>query len=254
MLSRLMTMLVLFAIVTGGIPKAYAEVVRVAVASNFLLPMKVLAKEYEKQTGIRLRISSGSTGKLFAQIINGAPFDVFFAANSSEPQRLEKMGVGEPGSRSTYALGRLALWSQRAELPGKDPLKTLQNADFKHLVIANPLTAPYGAAAVSTLKQLNLDKTLKPKLLTAENISQTYQYIATGNVDLGFVAWSQLLARGQEKGAWLVPEEYHPAIEQQLVLLKRSVNNQSARDFIAYMKSMPARKLIRSFGYGLGTS
>ncbi len=252
MLTRLFTLFVLLAALLGQPPRAYsAEVIRVAVASNFLLPMKVLAQHYYKQGGHRVKISSGSTGKLYAQIINGAPFDIFFAANSREPQRLETAGLCVSGSRSTYAVGRVALWSRNLDLVAKQPIRTLENGNYKRLVIANPATAPYGQAAVSILKALQLDNKLESKLMTAENISQTYRYIASGNVDLGFVAWSQLVAHKKEKEAWLVPEKHHPAIEQQSVLLQRATQNKAARDFLDYLKSAEASKLILSFGYGL---
>ncbi len=242
------SILVLLLVGIWGVSTAQsAEPLRIAVASNFLLPIKVLVNDYETKSGERLTISSGSTGKLYAQIINGAPFDIYFAANSREPLKLEEKGIGVPGSRFTYAIGRLSLWSMHTQ----DPLGALQSGQVKRLAIANPATAPYGAAAVSVLKALEVDRSSRPKLITAENVSQTYQFIATGNVELGFVSYSQLVARGQENSAWMVPDSYHDPILQQAILIKRARTNKSAHEFLAYLKSSHAKSLIRSFGYNL---
>ena len=227
--------------------------IRVAVASNFLIPIKQIAKEYEKETGNKLVISAGSTGKLYAQIVNGAPFDVFLAANSREPERLEKEGYALNGSRFTYARGKLALWDAKGAHQ-QTTLKTVLTAkDYKRLSLANPLTAPYGAAAISVLQKFNLDKGAGVKLLRGENVSQAYQFVATGAADLGFVALSQLKSRGNslEGVFWVVDETMYAPILQQAVLLKTAREKIQAQTFLDYLKSRTGQAVIERFGYGL---
>ena len=235
---------------------AFAEPLRVAVASNFLMPAKVLAARFEESSGRELSIIAGSTGKLFAQIVNGAPYSVFLAANAAEPMRLEAEGQVVPGTRVTYATGRLVLWSVDGELltaeAGKD---LIRRGDFDRLAIANPKIAPYGAAALQTLQSLKLDtKALGSRLVRGENISQAYQFVASGNADLGFVAWSQVSnpRRSATGSHWLVPEDLHDPIEQQAVLLIRGADDADARSFLDYLRSVEALRLIRSYGYGTG--
>ena len=250
MLSKIYLCLFLLATGSGILPvNAAAATIRVAVASNFLLPMKALSADFEKQTGNHVSISVGSTGKLYAQITHGAPYDIFFAANSREPQRLEKAGFAVAGSRATYAVGQIALWGANTT----DPKQTLASGKFRRLAIANPRIAPYGVAAQQTLQSLKLEKQLKQKIIQAENISQAYQFAVTGNTELGFVAYSQLVARGDEKHAWLVPAALHDPIEQQYVLLTRAGKNSIAHAFIEYLNKPEAKRMITDFGYGLGS-
>lgn len=235
---------------------ASAEPLRVAVASNFLMPAKALAARFEQAAGRQVAISAGSTGKLYAQIVNGAPYSVFLAANAAEPARLEAEGLAVAGSRFTYATGRLVLWSSDGTLlkPG-DSADLIRRGDFARLAIANPRTAPYGAAAVQALRSLDIDaNALKSRLLRGENVSQTYQFVATGNADLGFVAFSQLSNPKRLSGGshWLVPADLYDPIEQQAVLLIRGLDDQDAKSFLDYLRHPEALDLIAAFGYGAG--
>lgn len=230
-----------------------SDEIRVAVASNFLLPLKSLARIYEQETGEKIVISAGSTGKLYAQIINGAPYDVFLAANSREPERLEKEGFAISGSRFTYARGKLALWSPN-DLYDQHTLEdVLKAGNFKRLSVANPSTAPYGAAALEVLKKLELEKSSRFKTLRGENVSQAYQYVATGAADLGFVALSQLnVSNAKPQGSyWIVDENMYAPILQQTVLLKSARQKKSSQSFLNYLKSSEGQAMIENFGYGV---
>jgi molybdate transport system substrate-binding protein len=230
-----------------------ATEIRVAVASNFLQPLQTLARAYEQTSGDKIIISAGSTGKLYAQIINGAPFDIFLAANSSEPEKLEKEGFAVSGSRFTYARGRLVLWNPKGVNPQRTLQAVLQAADFNRLSLANPVTAPYGAAAISVLQKFNLEQSLSGKLLRGENISQAYQYVASGAADLGFIALSQIkTGNGEPPGAyWLVDESLHAPIVQQAVLIKSSAHPKQAQAFLNYLQGGQGKAMIEKFGYGL---
>lgn len=234
------------------LPPAAADTVSVAVASNFLAPLRALSETFERQSGHRLRISSGSTGKLYAQIAHGAPFDVFLAANEREPARLEREGLAAADSRFTYALGRLVLWSRAPDrIPG-DGAALLQAGSFGRLAIANPKTAPYGAAAMAVLRHLGLAEALAGKLVRGENIGQAFQYVASGNVELGLVAFSQVLATEEPGSVWQVPDAWYPPIAQQAVLLERAQGAQAAEEFLAFLKSDAVRReLMARFGYGM---
>jgi len=187
----------------------------------------------------------GSTGKLYAQIVNGAPFDVFLAADVERPARLEADGRAVPGCRFTYALGRLALWSRDATRVD-DAGEVLRSAEFNRLAIANPRLAPYGRAAREALLALGLWEALQPRLVLGENIAQTHVFVYTGNADLGFVAWSQILAGGAGGSHWLVPAALHEPVEQQAVALR---DNGPVRAFVDFLRSPDARQIIREFGY-----
>lgn len=235
-----------------------AAEVRVAVAANFSAPADEIGRAFEKATGNHVVISSGSTGKLAAQIQNGAPFDVLLAADAERPALLEKDGAAVARSRFTYARGRLVLWSADAALVDGGG-KVLASDRFRHLAIANPKLAPYGAAAEEVLAGLGLRKQIDPRLVQGEDISQTYQFVASGAAELGFVALSQVRAAAGEAGGdgpikgsmWLVPEaSYHP-IDQQAVLLSRAKANPAARAFLAFLKGGQARAIINRYGYGL---
>lgn len=226
--------------------------VRVAVASNFLAPLKALVAAYEQDHPDRIRISAGSTGKLYAQIVNGAPFDLFLAANAREPERLAETGAAVADSRFTYARGQLALWAGGQPLAAAEMPAGICQGDYRRLAIANPKTAPYGAAALQVLDALDCTAAVQAKLIRGENISQAYQFVASGNADYGFVALSQL--HGADAGSyWVVPESLHDPIDQQGVLLKAGLNNPAAIDFLDYLRSPAALEIIRGFGYSVGS-
>ncbi len=233
-----------------------AEPLRIAVASNFLVPAKALAERFAESSGKAITVSVGSTGKLYAQIVNGAPYSIFLAANVSEPERLEADGRAVAGSRFTYATGRLVLWSRSRELStGDHGAGLIRRQEFTRLAIANPRTAPYGAAAVQAMQALGLDPMgLGAHLVRGENVSQAYQFIASGNVDAGFVALSQMgnSQRSVEGNYWLVPADLHDPIEQQAVLLERAAADAHAKAFLHYLRSPGARALIAGYGYGAG--
>ena len=226
-----------------------SEAVHVAVASNFLNPLKEIAKRYKQDTGNTLILISASTGKLYAQARHGAPFDILLAADAKRPALLEQEGVGVMGTRFTYAVGALVLWSSDAEkVRGVESLKQMAKGK---LAIANPKTAPYGKAAQQTLEQLGIWQKLRPFLVRGENISQTLQFVATGNAGLGFVAKSQVKdPRFKFKGSrWEVPSSLYDPVSQQAILLKPGHANSAAKQFLQYLRGPAAKKIILSYGY-----
>lgn len=219
----------------------------VAVASNFRPAMEEAARRFQRQTGHAVRLSFGSTGKQYAQIVNGAPFDAFFAADAERPQRLEREGYAVPGSRFTFAIGQLVLWSREEGLVDARG-EVLRQAPFRHLAIANPDLAPYGAAARDVLLSLGLWERLESKLVRGENIGQTFQFVISGNAELGFVASSQLAVPGRQTAgsSWIPPQDFYPPIEQQAVLLRDS---DAGRAFMAFMQSDAVADILRTYGY-----
>jgi molybdate transport system substrate-binding protein len=245
------------AIAGGQAPSLAAAEVRVAVAANFTAPCEEIARAFEKASRHHVAVSSGSTGKLAAQIQNGAPFEVLLAADAERPALLEKDGTAVAGSRFTYALGRLVLWSPDPALVDGGG-KVLASGSFRHLAIANPKLAPYGAAAEQVLNGLGLWQRLEPRLVQGEDIGQTYQFVASGAAELGFVALSQIRAAAsgdagaKVKGSqWIVPEASYRPIGQQAVLLARGKDNPAARAFLDFLKGAEARSVIERYGYGL---
>ncbi|QNH07006.1 molybdate ABC transporter substrate-binding protein [Pseudomonas sp. B11D7D] len=231
---------------------AFADEVKVAVAANFTAPIQAIAPEFEKATGHKLVASFGATGQIYAQIKNGAPFDVFLSADDSTPAKLESEGDIVPGSRFTYAIGSLVLWSADASyLDGSDA--ALKAGQFKHLSIANPKAAPYGLAATQVLDKLGLTEAVKSKLVEGQNITQAHQFVSTGNAELGFVALSQVYKDGQvtSGSAWIVPDAMYDPIKQDAVILKQGANNPAAAALVEYLKGPEAAKVIKSFGYKL---
>jgi molybdate transport system substrate-binding protein len=220
--------------------------VTVAVASNFVPTLKAMLPGFEAQTCHRLRLVSGSSGRLYAQIHQGAPFDVFLSADEAKPARLVEEGHAVAASRFTYASGRLGLWAVKAEL---DPRALLLSGDVKRLAMANPKLAPYGLAAQQTLEALavNADQPMTQRLL-GENIAQTYQFVASGNAELGFIALSQYRLRPQGT-FWLVPLSLHLPIKQDAVLLSRAAGHAGSMAFLDYLKSSRTQSLIRKAGY-----
>lgn len=232
---------------------AAAEVVTVGAASNFAAPVRELGARFESGTGHAVRISSASTGKLYAQIKNGAPFDVLLAADAERPERLLKSGDAVAGSRFTYAIGRLVVWSRDPRLSGASCRDALARDDLGHLAIANPETAPYGAAARESLIALGLWDRVRTRVVTGENIAQTLHFVASGNASLGFVAAAQLTAAELPDAScsWDVPGELHRPIEQQAVLLRRAAHNPVARRFLEFLKSEAGRAIVARHGYAL---
>lgn len=228
-----------------------ADEVQVAVAANFTVPMQKIAADFEKESGHTVQLSFGATGKFYAQIKNGAPFEILLAADDTTPEKLEKEGAGIANSRFTYAIGKLVLWSAK---PGyvDDKGEVLRKGEFAHLSIANPKLAPYGNAAIETLTSLKLLDAIEPKFVQGENIAQTHQFVATGNAELGFVALSQVMKDGKisEGSAWIVPASLHQPIRQDAVLLTNGKDKPAAAALLKYLSSDKARAVIESFGYG----
>lgn len=226
--------------------------VPVAVAANFAAPAKQIAADFGKETGHRATLVFGATRKFYAQIRNGAPFEVLLAADEETPAKLEKDGAAVAGSRYTYATGRLVLWSAKPGLVD-DKGEVLKNGDFAHLAIANPRLAPYGVAAVEVLTALKLPDAVQARVVVAENITQTHLFVATGNADLGFVALSQVLKDGKvsEGSAWIVPANLHQPLRQDAVLLDKGKGKPAAEAWLNYLKGDKARAVIKSYGYGI---
>jgi molybdate transport system substrate-binding protein len=245
------TLLMRFAVLTLATltcTTVHAGQAHVAVASNFAAPMKQLVTQFEQASGHTLTLSTGATGKFYAQIRHGAPFDVLLAADDETPARL--LRVGDAVQSQTYAIGRLALWSERPGfVDGSDAV--LRQNRFQRLAIANARLAPYGSAAVEVLTRLKLLDSVQGKFVIGENIAQTYQFVASGNAELGFVALSQVMQDGKLTGGsvWQVPAALHAPIRQDAALLKRGEHNAAARALLDYLNSPPAVAIIRSYGY-----
>lgn len=235
-----------------GVAPAFADEVQVAVASNFTQPMQKIASGFAQATGHKIVPIFGSTGKFYAQIKNGAPFEVLLSADDETPARLEKEGAAVAGTRFTYARGRLVLWSAK---PGivDDRGEVLKKGSFDHLAVANPRLAPYGAAALQVMQALGVRDALQPKLVQAENITQAYQFVASGNAEVGFVALSQVGKNGRitEGSAWVVPANLYQPLLQDAVLLHKGRGKPAALALLNYLKSEPARAVVHSFGYEL---
>lgn len=237
------------ALLPAGI--AHAGTLSVAVAANFTAPMKEIATAFTRDTGHDLSLAYGSTGKFYAQISHGAPFEVLLAADASTPERLGREGLGIESSRFTYAVGRLVLWSpQRGQVDADG--KVLNDGKVKRLAIADPRVAPYGAAAMQTLQALGLAQTYQGRLVQGESIGQAWQFVASGNVPMGFVALSQVQTGGKVSGsAWVVPEHLHEPIHQQAIVLQHGQGNPVAAELLDYLRSPTAQRIITSFGYSL---
>lgn len=228
-------------------PLAAASRVTIAVAANFAAPAEELARRFAAETGQEVSVVSGSTGKHYAQIVNGAPFDLFLAADADSPRRLESEGLALSGSRFTYAVGRLVLWSRLDGLVDAGG-EVLRFPAVRHLAIANPRLAPYGRAALEVLENLGVAEMWSDRLVLGENVAQAFQFVATGNAELGLVALAQVRAvqGARPQKYWLVPDSLHAPIEQQAIVLRDS---EQARAFLAYLASPRSRRLIRTHGY-----
>lgn len=245
--------LALFAVLAGSSLLAQAEEVSVAVAANFTAPMQKIAAEFEKATGHKAQLVFGSTGKFYAQIKSGAPFQVLLAADDETPAKLVKEGDGVAGSSFTYAIGKLVLWSPKAGVVD-DKGDVLKAAKFEHLSVANPKLAPYGLAAMETLKALGLADSLQPKIVLAESIGQAQQFVSSGSAELGFIAYSQIHKDGKliDGGSyWLVPSKYYSQIRQDAVVLNKGKGQAAVTALTAFLKSPAAAAIIKSYGYEL---
>lgn len=236
----------LFLLLACGAGESRQQQVTVAVASNFASTIQELADLFEQETGISVVLSLSSTGKHYAQIVNGAPYDVFLAADAERPRLLEEEGNAVTGTRFTYAIGRLVLWSpDEGRVTGEE---SLRRGDFRFLSIANPRLAPYGSAAREVLESIGLWEELEPRLVQGENITQAWQFVATGNAELGFVPEATIIEGGGGGSQWIVPQELYTPIVQQAVLIR---DTPEARAFLEYLASEPARTLIGESGYDL---
>ena len=229
---------------------AQAAEIKVAVASNFANTLKEIAVEFQKDTGHQLAITPGATGKFYAQISNGAPFDVFLSADDETPRKLVQEGKAITASQFTYAIGRLALWSPSPDLVDKNA-DILKTDKFKYIAIANAKVAPYGQAAVQTMQKLGVLSKIEPRVVQGESIAQTYQFVSTGNAQLGFVALSQILENGKIKAgsAWIVPEEMHEQLKQDAVVLQSCKQISVCQALMDYLKSEKVKKMMASYGY-----
>jgi molybdate transport system substrate-binding protein len=229
---------------------AHADPVQVAVAANFSAPARQIAQDFEKETGHQAVLAFGATGKFYAQIRNGAPFEVLLAADDETPAKLEKEGAALAGTRYTYAIGRLVLWSAKAGFVD-DRGEVLTLGGFRHLALANPRHAPYGAAAVEALTALKQLDAIQPKFVQAENIAQAHQFVASGNAELGFIALSQVMKDGKlgAGSAWVVPANLHQPIRQDAVMLDKGRGKAAAEAWLKFLRSEKARAVIRGYGY-----
>lgn len=241
----------LLALLGALLVQAQAAEVSVAVAANFTAPMQKIAAAFEQDSGHRAVLAFGSTGKFYAQIKNGAPFQVLLSADDTTPARLATEGLAQAGTRFTYAVGRLVLWSARTD--GVDAQgQVLQQGRFERLALADPKLAPYGAAALQTLRQLGVLEAVRPKVVQGGNIAQTYQFIATGNAALGFVALSQVYEDGRigRGSGWIVPETLHAPLRQDAIVLAPGKDSAAVAALMGYLRSERARGIIRAYGYG----
>ncbi len=227
-----------------------ADEIRVAVASNFTPALQAIIERFEASTDHQVLLSFGSTGKHYTQIKHGAPFDIFFAADTKRPQLLEKEGMIVPGSRYTYAIGKIVLWSPKTDLVDTEGLVLQQSGKFRYLAIANPDLAPYGRAARDVLQARNLWDKMQGHMVRGENIGQAFQYVKSGNAELGFVAFSQIIKPDNsiQGSYWEVPQSLYTAIHQQAVLLH---NSDAVQTFWSFVKSPEAQHIIRQYGYDI---
>lgn len=242
---------VLLASMFGVASRVCADEVSVAVAANFTGPMQKIALAFEQDTGHKVVASFGSTGKFYTQIRNGAPFEVFLAADDETPTRLVKENAAVAATQFTYAIGKLVLWSAKPVIVDASG-EVLKKGGFDHIAIANPKLAPYGAAAVQAMQALGVYDALQPKLVTAESIAQSYQFVSSGNALLGFVALSQVLKDGKIEGSsWIVPANLYQPIRQDAVVLEKGKGKPAAQALIKFLQGDKARAVIKSYGYEL---
>lgn len=242
----------LFAAISFFTTTLLADEMYVAVAANFAKPMEKITADFAKATGHKAIIVSGSSGKLLEQVRNGAPFEIFLSADQGKPQRVEEEKLGVSGSRFTYAIGKLVLWSaQQGVVDGQGAV--LKTGNFAHLAISSPDTAPYGKAAMEAMTKLGVLETLQPKIVQGESIAQAKAFVSSGNAELGFVALSQVTRDGKigEGSVWLVPPSLYSPMKQDAILLKTGENSAAAKALMDYLQSAEAKAVIGSFGYGM---
>ena len=241
-------LLLLFGVV---LKTAFAATITVAVASNFASPVRELVAAFEKSSGNKVQIASGGTGALVAQISNGAPYQIFLAADQASVRQLVLQKLAVANTQYTYAIGQVVLWSSNPQLVDPDG-KVLLTNKYMHLAIANPKLAPYGAAGLQVLRYYKLESAMQSKLVTGENINSTYQFIASGNAELGFVALSQVVYDGKLShggSMWLIPSSVVPGIKQDAVLLSKGSDSKAARAFLDYLKNPATKQIINRYGY-----
>ncbi|MBA2963997.1 MULTISPECIES: molybdate ABC transporter substrate-binding protein [Ramlibacter] len=246
-MRRLLALLLL-----AAAPLVHAGEVSVAVAANFTSALQEIAVAFERDTGHKVVAAFGSTGRFYAQIRNGAPYQVLLAADDETPARLEQDGATVAGTRFTYAVGRLVLWSTHPNMiDARGEVLKLPGGD--KVAIADPKLAPYGAAAIQVMQRLGVLDSLRPRLVQGDSIAQTYQFVSTGNAPIGFVALSQVMSGGRVTSGswWVVPEALHEPLKQDAVLLARGQGNPAAIALLAYLRGSEARAIIRAHGYGL---
>ncbi|QQZ27288.1 molybdate ABC transporter substrate-binding protein [Thiothrix subterranea] len=249
---KLFKQTLLAAAIAFSTASAWADEVQVAVASNFTKPLEEIGSKFKAATGHDIKVSAGATGKLYAQIENGAPFEVFISADSKTPKKLVEAKQAEADSQFTYAFGTLVVWSSK-EGYVDDKGDVLKKGEFQHLAIANPKTAPYGEAGMAVMEKLGLTAAITPKLVTGENITQTYDFVSTGNAELGFVALSQVSKANKLKSGsvWVVPQEMYKPLAQDAVLLTKGKDNAAAKALLDYLKGEDAQAIMTSYGYAL---
>jgi molybdate transport system substrate-binding protein len=248
MMNFFFRLLILIRLLSGA---AQAATVQVAVASNFAGAMQQISPAFSQATGHAVTVVTAGTGKLYAQIRNGAPFEVLLSADDKTPKKLEEEGLTVRGSRFTYALGKLVLWSAKPNMVDQEG-KLLSRGEFAHISLGNPKTVPYGEAGAQVLRHLGLYQALETKFVLGENIAQTQQFVASGNAELGFVAQSGVYKDGQltSGSAWWIPSELYSPIRQEAVLLKKGQDNAAAKALLDYLRSAPAKAIMTSLGYG----
>lgn len=228
---------------------ANAAETTVAVAANFTEPAKEIAAAFARATGHKAQLAFGPSGTFHTQISRGAPFELFLSADAERPARIEQEGLGVAGTRFTYAVGKLVLYSTTPGLVD-DAGAVLRTGRFQRIAIADPASAPYGQAALEVMRKLGVEARLKPRLVTGTSIAQAYQFTSTGAAEVGFVALSQIVdVKGGSR--WLVPARLHRPIEQQAILLKTGADNPAARAFLKFLRSGTALRIIRRYGYAL---
>lgn len=239
------------AILLSAANTAYADEVKVAVAANFTAAAKEIGVAFEKVTGHKAVFSFGSTGQLYAQITQDAPFEVFLAADQDHPEKAVNERLAEAGSRFTYATGSIVLFSKDKDLVKGE--ETLREAAFTKIAIANPDTAPYGRAAIEAMKKLGVYEALQPKIVRGNNIAQTYQFVETENAEIGFVALSQV-ADHEEGSRWIVRGDVYSTIAQDAVLLKKGAEKEAATAFVEFLRGDEAKAIKKKYGYGPGNA
>ena len=237
----------------GYFSVAQANEIQAAVATNFHNAFREIVVQFERKTGHKVLIISGSTGKLYAQIVNGAPFELFLAADGRRPGLLEKESKAVPGTRFTYALGKITLWSPNPDAISGNGESILRKKNFAHIAMTNPITAPYGQAALQTLKKIDLWEEIQPLVVQGENVGQTFQFVSSQNAELGFVALSQVLdPKNHKKGSrWDIPDELYDPIEQDVIILEKGKNNPGARALWNFLRDESVKRIINKYGYGL---